>query len=398
VRDRLALVLPVYVPTALLSAGAGMLIPTVPLYALTLQEAFVLVSFAVAAEKIGTMLGDVPSGMMLDRIGRKRSMLVGTVAIAIGTIGVALIPSYWALLVLRFVAGVGSSMWNISRMAHLVSATTPRDRGKVLASYGGISRIGTFAGPGVGGLIALAYGLTAPFIAAGLLALAAALVAVRFIPSDTPRAAAKGHRAAWRALGTLARAQWRDLATAGSAQFCSSVMRQGRHVVVPLYGATVLGLDVAQVGGLVTLSAAIDMCLFLPAGIISDRLGRKFASVPCFTIMGLGMALIPFAADYTGLMIAVSVIGLGNGLGSGAMLTLGADLAPDEGTGEFLGVWRMIGDTGQTSGPVIVGALGDVVGLAGAAFALALVGWACAGTLAAFVRETKENGRTRAAA
>ena len=69
-RERLALVLPVYVPAALLSVGAGMLIPTVPLYALTLQETFVLVSFAVAAEKVGTMLGDIPSGMMLDRIGR----------------------------------------------------------------------------------------------------------------------------------------------------------------------------------------------------------------------------------------------------------------------------------------------------------------------------------------
>ena len=29
-----------------------------------------------------------------------------------------------------------------------------------------------------------------------------------------------------------------------------------------------------------------------------DRFGRKWASVPSFTILGIGMAMVPFAHDY----------------------------------------------------------------------------------------------------
>ena len=65
------------------------------------------------------------------------------------------------------------------------------------------------------------------------------------------------------------------------------------------------------------------------------------------------MALIPLTGSFAALLAATSLIGFGNGLGSGTMLTLGADLAPPkgEGMGAFLGLWRLIGDTGHTSAP-----------------------------------------------
>jgi MFS family permease len=194
----------------------------------------------------------------------------------------------------------------------------------------------------------------------------------------------------WAILAQLGRSHWRELTAAGSAQVFAQMIRQGRQVVVPLYGASVLGLDVAQVGSVVSLSSAIDMSLFIPAGMIMDRFGRKFASVPSFAVMAIGMALIPWSYDYVSLMIAVSVIGLGNGLGSGTMFTLGADLAPPGATGEFLGMWRLIGDVGSTGGPVVVGGIADLVGLGAAAFVLAGIGVLSAVILSVFVKETLE--------
>jgi hypothetical protein len=85
-------------------------------------------------------------------------------------------------------------------------------------------------------------------------------------------------------------------------------------------------------------------------------------------------------------------MGLGNGIGSGTMMTLGADLAPRQATGEFLGVWRLIGDVGATGGPLAVGAIADAVGLTLAAFSLAGVGVLAAGTLLLFVKETLDQG------
>lgn len=157
---------------------------------------------------------------------------------------------------------------------------------------------------------------------------------------------------------------------------------------MPLYASRVLGMGVGEIGSIVSISSAVDMSLFIPAGILMDKMGRKFASVPSFIIMAVGMAMIPFASGYGTLLAATCVMGFGNGIGSGTMMTLGADLAPREATGEFLGVWRLIGDVGATGGPLVVGGIADLVGLTLSAFTLSGVGVLAAATLVLFVRET----------
>ena len=67
-------------------------------------------------------------------------------------------------------------------------------------------------------------------------------------------------------------------------------------------------------------------------------------------------------------------MGLGNGLSSGAMITVGADLAPVEVRGEFLGLWRFIGDAGASGGPLVVGGVADLFSLPMAGLAMAVAG------------------------
>ncbi|HEX8958401.1 MAG TPA: MFS transporter [Solirubrobacterales bacterium] len=383
-----SLLVPVYVPTFFLAFSQGITIPTLPLYAQLFTSSFGLISIAVSAAALGTLIADVPVGMMMARVGRKPLMIVGTAALAASSLLLALAHVYPEIIAYRLVFGAGTAMWNISRMAYITEVIPVADRGRALSTFGGITRIGVFAGPAVGGFIGELYGLNVPFFAGAALAAGALVISGLFVPeSHTPMPAVRPHLR-WRVVGDVARHHWRDLSTAGAAQIFAQMIRAGRQTIVPLYGATVLGLDVAAIGTIVSLSSAIDMSLFIPAGFIMDRLGRKFASVPSFTILGLGMALIPFAHDYAGLLLATCVMALGNGLGSGAMMTLGADLAPREATGEFLGVWRLIGDIGGTGGPLVVGGAADALGLGFAAFALAGIGFFAAATLVLFVRET----------
>ncbi len=185
------------------------------------------------------------------------------------------------------------------------------------------------------------------------------------------------------------REHYRVLASAGLGQFLGQMIRSGRRVVIPLFAADVIGLDLNQIGLIVTFSAAIDMSMFYPAGVIMDRYGRKFASVPCFAIQALGMALIPFTTSFGTLLLATLVVGFGNGLGSGSMLTLGSDLAPKESMGEFIGMWRLIGDAGQTSAPIVVGRIADAMSLSMATFAIAAAGFGAAAVLALLVPETR---------
>jgi MFS family permease len=369
------------------------MLPTMPLYAREFTDSLGLVSVAVAALAVGTMLADLPAGFVLERLGRRPMMLLGTALIATSCLGLAAAPGLGIVIVFRVLGGIGVAFWGISRVAAVADAVPTASRGRSLSMFGGVQRIGTFVGPVSGGVAAGVFGLRAAFVLAGVLALAALAVSILFVQETRP-AERSDYRSRWRILGRVLRVHWKDVTGAGAAQVFAQMIRSGRQLIVPLYGAEVLGLEVAAVGTIVSLSAVIDMSLFLPAGMLMDRLGRKYASIPSFVVMGVGMALLPVTVGFWSLLLVTAVIGLGNGLGSGTMMTLGADLDPREAAGEFLGVWRFIGDSGQMGGPLMVGGIADLTGLGPAALVLAATGALAAITIFVAVEETLQRPAT----
>jgi MFS family permease len=381
--------MPVYVPTALLAFGQGLLLPTLPAYARSFDVSFGWASVVLAAAGIGTLLADVPAGMLLGRLGLKPTMLLGAGLTAAATFAVGLAHVFPELIAYRLLAGVGTAMWGLSRHAFITEAIPPRQRGRAISVFGGISRIGMFSGPAVGGLVGTQLGLSASFFLAGTLGMLGLIVSLIYV-KDTRVHVHTDRRVRWGLVRELVRSNRRDLGAASVAQTFAQMIRAGRQAIIPFYGEAVLGLNVAQIGTIQSASSVVDMLLFVPAGYLMDHFGRKVASVPCFAVMALGMACIPFSDSYLTLMGAAMVIGLGNGLGSGSMMTLGADLAPPGATGEFLGLWRLIGDTGAASGPLVVGSLTDSLGFEATAFVLSGIGLAAALTLALLVRETRD--------
>ena len=382
------LLLSVYLPTLIVSFCNGLLLPVLPLYAKSFGVSYSLVGLVLAAEGLGTLISDVPAGLLLRRIGRKPAMLLGVGCVALSALAMTWARSLPELVAYRLLAGVGDALWGISRHAYIADVTLVRERGRVISIFGGIGRLGTFIGPAVGGTLGASLGLRAPFLLFAALAAVATLVAALFLretdPPSARRAGEPGH------LLRVLRGHYRELAAAGSAQVFAQMIRASRHIVIPVYGADVVGLDVRSLGWVLSISSAIDMSMFYPAGVIMDRFGRKYASVPSFLIQALGMALIPLSSTFSGLLLATTVLGLGNGIGSGTMMTLGADLAPKESMGEFLGLWRLIGDAGSAGGPLAVGRLADLLGLRTAAFAMSGVGLLAVLTLVFLVRETLE--------
>lgn len=382
------LALPVYVPTLLLSLAQGLLLPVLPFFALTFDVSFGMAAVVLAAAGIGTMLADVPAGMIIGRLGLKPTMMIGAALVVVSTFALAFASVFPELIFYRFVAGVGTAMWALSRHAFIAESIHPRERGRAISTFGGINRIGTLGGPAIGGFVGAAFGLTSAFYVAGALALAGGIVAALYVKS-TSVAMTGSHSMRWGIVRDLWQEKRRDLTAAGIAQICGQMIRSGRQTIIPFYAASVLGLGVSDVGLIQTAGSIVDVALFFPAGIIMDRFGRKFTSVPSFAVMGIGMAMIPLTGGFTSLMAVAVLIGVGNGLGSGAMQTLGADLAPKGATGEFLGIWRLVGDSGSAAGPIAVGGLTDSVGFGAASVILGAVGLISAGTFALLVKETR---------
>lgn len=388
---RTTLILSLYLPSMLLAFGSGMLIPVLPLYARSFGISYSLVGIVLASQGVGNFLGDVPAGVLVGRIGQRWSMTLGLGTLGASTIAMGLARSVPELIVYGFTGGLGMALWNISRHGYMTNTIPIYIRGRATATFGGINRIGVFAAPAIGGVLAAAFGMRLPFLIYGALVFVALAVVALFAAERDHEVVV--HRGGFSGHSThlyeVFREHYRVLLSAGIGQFLGQMIRAGRRVVIPLYAADVVGLDLDQIGLIVTLSAAIDMSLFYPAGIIMDRFGRKFASVPSFAIQGLGMALVPLTGSFATLLLATLVIGFGNGLGSGCMLTLGSDLAPKESMGEFLGMWRLIGDTGQTGAPLVVGTVADALSLSMATLVIAAAGFGAALVLGLFVPETR---------
>ena len=389
----------VYLPAFLMFFGVGMLLPTLPLFAAELGVNYTLVTLAVAVTGLGTLLWNVPAGLLQARWSEQRAAIVGVLVVAAATLALGFTRDYALVVVFRALAGIGTATWTISRMAHLVATVPQHHRGRAMSLFGGIMRISIFPSPAVGGWIAENVSFEASFLVAGLITCTGALPLLLMRHGvERPMGSIPVTRAAPSSLLAVLRAHHRDLATAGAGHVLGSAVRAGRQVIIPIYAAFVLDLDATAVGVAVSASAAIDMTLFPIAGYVMDRYGRKFTNAPSMVMLGLSMAVLPLAQDLTGLIVVALFAGVANGWGSGAMLTLGTDLAPRESPGPFLGIWQLMGNTGMTAGPLMVGVVSDAAGPEVAPYYLAAVGIASGLIFWLLVRETHRPREQPAAA
>ncbi len=379
----------VYAPAFLLSIGQGVLIPVLPIFA---KDEFLateaLIGLAVGAKHLGTLAFDVPAGILVSRFGMWRTMLVGILLFAVAAVAAANSPNFSMLFVARFAAGASFAFWMISRHAYIAGAVPTRHRGKALSLYGGMSRIAAIIGPLLGGVLAEYVNIRAPFyVQAAIALLTGILVLYTMIRTGGDTVNPQGHRNVLASVGTTLSAHRHDFMTAGLVAVILQFIRAAREFLIPVWGDE-MGLKTDQIGYVASVSYAVDSTMFPIVGWTMDRFGRKYVGVPALLIMGLGLSLLPFADGMTMLMAAAVLAGLGNGLSSGFVLTLGSDLAPLNDPGEFLGVWRFISDVGGATGPPLIGGIAQIMALSSATWFTGGVAGIGAIALVTLVKET----------
>jgi MFS family permease len=380
-----SLILPLYLPSLFIAVAWGIRDPILPLYVRDFGAAYGLVGIVLAGEAIGMLASDLPGGMLLRWLGQKRAMIAGLTLTTLAILALVWAQSVPEVLVYRILGGVGFALFATARHAYLAEQIPILQRGRAVALLGGVFRIGSFMGPVLVGFVADKFSLRAPILLMAILAGLAWVVVVLFMPDQNEHQPLKPQAFGLylREMRVVARQQAKILMTVGAGQLFAQMVRTGPKVLIPLFAADVLGLNVTQIGLIVSIGAAIDMSLFYPVGVVMDRYGRKFAIVPSFIFLGIGMILMPLTQGFVGLAIVAGVIGFGNGLGSGTMMTLAADLAPSEARGEFLGMWRLIGDAGFTVGPIVAGAVAGWLALP-----IAMVVMGSSGLLSSFIFAT----------
>jgi MFS family permease len=354
-----------YLPALVLALGTGIALPALPTLAKSFGVSFGVASGVVTAFLLGNMIGTIPSGWLIDRFGRRPVLIAGPLLTSAIAFLVAGAHSFPELLILRFFNGCASQMWVISRLAAISHGAAPDQRGRQVSWMFGMDNTGRLAGPVLGGFIASGWSTRAPFVVYAVLALLA-LIPTLLYARDTPRREhGSGAELHAKPALTLRQIVLPRLAYFGVTLFAGLTRGPVQADLLHLYAAYAYRLGPAQIGYLATAGAVVSWPIGFIAGWMMDRFGRKRTMVPGFGGVAIAMAALALSAFvhlsltwYVGLfLIAVAL----QALTGGSVQTVGADVAPPEARGTFLGLWRFTGQGGASLSPIIFALLADQV-------------------------------------
>ncbi len=378
--------LPAFGPSFLFGLGEGAILPVIALTVRQLGGSVALAALMVTLIGIGSLVSNIPASIITTRYGERWAIVGAAVWGALGMVACVLAPALWVFGVGVFMVGMSAAVFGLARQSYLTEAVPFHFRARALSTLGGVMRIGLFVGPFVAAGLIHWMGIGGAYWAGVGSLVVAAIVAMRMpdLPAHGPVDDGGVDLASVRAPATLfsvGAGHAKIFLTVGIGALLVAAVRASRQAVIPLWAESI-GLDAATTSLIYGLAGGIDMLVFYPAGKVMDRKGRAWVAVPSMAIMGVALLLTPFTHGAYTLLLASLLIGFGNGIGSGMIMTLGADYSPVAGRAHFLGLWRLMSDIGSTVGPALLSAVTALVSLAAGlgctgltAFAGAIVLW-----------------------
>ena len=374
----------IYGPTILFALGEGAVIPLIPIIAAQLGADVATAALVASALVVGQLCGNIPAGWAVARIGERFTMAIAGSLSLVGVVGMVYAPGLGVFAASVFLIGFCAAGFGLARHSFMTTRVPLNFRARALSLLGGTFRLGMFVGPFVAaGLLAI-FGdeHAAIWFFGGCLIATVLLVLLgpdpekqlADVPEERLRIAEDTGEPVTGAIPTAERigvfwTMWRFrrvLSRLGLAAASLSAVRSARQVVLPLWGFSI-GLDAQTIALVVGISGAIDFALFYASGQVMDRFGRLWAALPAMVLMGAGFIALAFTHDLDSaamwFAMFAAVLGVGNGLSSGILLTLGADVAPRADPAPFLGSWRTLTDAGGAVSPLLVSAITAVSSL-----------------------------------
>jgi len=360
------LFLDIYLPSIIAAIARGMLSIAIPLYLIAGGADPIYVGLGAASVAVGNLLMDLPGGLFLRTLGEGRLMKISLAVVASSSLGMALTLSPTAVIAFATIFGAGRSMWLLSRRYVITYYVPYSYRGRASSFIGMSERLGTFIGPAIVAA-AVAHGYQGVFLTCS------ALASIAIIPSIlSAKAAALQDIRGREILGdspALASEEAPKLrlsviAAASAANIAIQGVRSSRNILLAIIGKS-LSMSDSSVSLAASVSGVLDVLGAYPAGLLMDKRGRSVAAAISFSIMAMGFAMLALSSTELLFYISSLAIGLGNGFGSGALITLGADIgARMEGRrgAVFLAFWQFVGDLGSASFPIIMGLVSSALG------------------------------------
>jgi MFS family permease len=398
-----SITLPALLPTLLFSTGEGAIIPIIPIAANNLGASLAIAGLVTALLTLGELFGNIPSGWLIARIGERPAMIGAAALSILGLVIAVIAPNPVALGFGIFFIGLSAAVFSLARHAFMTSFVPLAFRARALSTLGGTFRLGYFIGPFItAGVIELTGSANAAFWIHVVACLGAAVILVT-LPDPTKtfgavatvrlagRTMREGEALAERESAGPFRTIYNSravLSRLGLGAALIGALRTSRQVILPLWAVSI-GVSETNTAIIIGIAGAVDFALFYTGGQIMDRYGRLWSALPSMIGLGIGHLVLAFthnlSSNVSWFIGAAIFLSVANGLGSGILMTLGADLADRSNPAPFLGAWRFTGNLGGAAAPLAIAGITAAASLALAAGAMGVLGLVGAGVIARYL-------------
>jgi MFS family permease len=340
-------------------AASEMVTPLLPLFlTAALGAGPAIVGLVEGIAEATASLLKLGSGWLADRGVRAKSLVLGGYGLSNAVrplIGLAL--SWSAVLLLRFLDRVGKGLRTAPRDALIAAAAPPGQRGRAFGFHRSMDHAGAVIGP-LAAFAVLSAGHDVPTVF--LWSVLPGLLVMALLLFGLPRGEV-------RTTGTHApRLRWRDLHERLRAMIVAAgvlALASVPEVFVVLW-ATQAGMDVRWVPLVWAAASLAKMAIAMPAGILSDRLGRLPVLLGGWTarvaaLLALGLVHEPHIVLVWSLFVAYSAA---LAITEPAERSLIGDHAGDGARGTAYGLYHLASGLLALPGAVLFGALWQVLG------------------------------------
>jgi MFS family permease len=336
----------------ILSLGEELWKKFVPKYFEALGASTPIIGLYGTAEDFFDAAYQYPGGWLADRLGRRRALLMFVSLSLLGYVVYLLSPS-WPFLFLGLALVMAWQSMASPAIFAVIGDALPREHramGFTLQSI--LKRLPIVIAPILGGTLVAWLGLVDGIHVSLLITLALALLTLLLLSGINVSVNA------FRTTGILG--VWQTFDTALKRLLVSDVIIRTCEgmtgVLTILYVTSVQHFSVTQYGTLVAIQMLTSILVYLPAGKIADRIGRKPFVVATFVSFSL-FPLAVIAASSFGLLVVAFGIGGLREIGEPSRKAMIVDFAQDNVRARSIGLYYLIRSLSITPAAAIGGLL-----------------------------------------
>jgi len=320
------------------------------------------------------------AGGWSDRVGRRKSFLVGAIITTVGLVLTGFSQTIYDLLIWRSITAIGYGIVFITCQGYITDHTNAsnRTRGMAMFLVGFFS--GSLCGAAIGGILADHVGYATTFILSGILSLAAAAFVARFIhekevDEDDPPVKLRTAKLS-DYIKVLSNSRFMVL-TLFAAIPAKIALTGFLYYTGPLYMSTI-GTDQSSIGR-VMMAYGIAMIAISPIiGRVADKIKcHVFLIITGGLVSTAALMILYFENNLLGVILSITLLGVAHAIGVSPQITLMTEIskkhAEEIGIGTTIGIFRLVERLGNVAGPIISGILITVYGYPGAFIGIAII-------------------------